>query len=97
VWVHHVSGACLARVWCASGACLLRASGARLARVWCKSGASLVRVCVFCVSGACLQRVWRVAPARRACGTYMVRRERDLFATGACLVRVFLVSGASLV
>jgi hypothetical protein len=56
-----------------------------------------VFLCVWRVSGACLERVWRVAPARRACGTYMVRRERGVCLSGTCLVRVLLVSGASLV
>jgi hypothetical protein len=74
----------MGRVWRASCACLLRVSGVCLVRVG-------------RVSGACLERVWRVAPARRACGTYMVRRERDLCASGTCLVSVLLVSGASLV
>jgi hypothetical protein len=95
---------CMARVWRVSGARLLRVSGVCLVRVWRVSGSCLVRgwcmsvfVCVWRVSGACLERVWRVAPARRACETYMVRRERGVCAYGTCLVRVLLVSGASLV
>jgi hypothetical protein len=80
---------CLVCVWFVSGACL--------ARVWCESGACLCFLCVWRVSGACLERVWRVAPARRSCGKYMVHRERDVCVSGTCLVRVLLVSGASLV
>jgi hypothetical protein len=101
--VYLMSGSCLACVWRVSSACQLRVScvsGACLARVWLVSGPWLVRVCALCVwrvSGACLERVWRVAPARRACGTYMMRRERDVCVSGTCLGRVLLVSGASLV
>jgi hypothetical protein len=98
VW--RVSGACLEGVLRVSAACVWCVSGACLARVCIVSGARLVRVCILCVwrvSGACLERVWRVGRARRACGAYKVRRERECCVSGMCLVRFLLVSGRSLV
>jgi hypothetical protein len=95
-----VSSVCLARVWRVSAVCVWCVSGACLARAWLVSSACLVRVCVLCVwrvSGGCLEGVWRVERARRARGADMVRRERALYVSGTCLVRVLFVSGASLV
>jgi hypothetical protein len=68
--VDHASGTCLARVWPASGACLLRVYGVCMARVWRVSGSCLVRVwlSVCCVSGACMALVWSVYGAWRLRG-----------------------------
>jgi hypothetical protein len=104
-----VSDACLARVWCVSGACLCvvclagvwRESGAFLARGACMEGVwnvpgspHALLMCVWNMSDAGLARVWRIFVS-----TVVVLRGvcvRGCVYTAACLARVWRVSGVCL-